>query len=254
MNDQVSCEHTADVVSNDKKIAIDTPASIPLADYLKKAPSPEAIGAYIQDVAKEGAVWEQSSYRTSQRQLYEWLKKPRQFCERWKSTETPKETRKNMDSALTDFLRLKGIKTHDDTHYTLRVVKAFCCDMTANRQRFSAWAGVLRVAITEGISAADMPDWIERNGGIEEIRRGRPAKGLTVSERADSVKDKIAAQTQMTIEPNGDLLFGDADLDRQCLLIATYDSKGKLRINDVVRNATAVKFALAAWEAERRVK
>jgi hypothetical protein len=40
MNDQVSCEHTADVVSNDKKIAIDTPASIPLADYLKKRPAP----------------------------------------------------------------------------------------------------------------------------------------------------------------------------------------------------------------------
>jgi hypothetical protein len=254
MTDQVTCEQTAAVVSNDKKIAIATPASIPLADYLKKAPSPEAIGAYIEDAAKEGAAWEQSSYRTSQRQLYEWLKKPKQFCERWKSTDTPKETRHNMGSALTDFLRQKEIKTHDDTHYTLRVVKAFCCEMTANRQRFSAWAGVLRVAISEGIPAAELPDWIERNGGIEEIRRGRPSKGRTVSERAALVQETVAAQTQMTIEPNADFVFGDADLDRQCLLIATYDSKGKLRINDVVRSPAAVKFALAAWEAEHRAK
>jgi hypothetical protein len=130
-----------------------------------------------------------------------------------------------------------------------RVVK---CVFGVDRRRVSAYSIALREALRQEVAVTDLVDFIEVNGGVEQIRLGF-AKPLSATRRADVVREQVVSNelARIKIEPKS--LGADADwVDQQLIMVATYLPTGELVINSVVKNDTAVTSALAAVYSQAR--
>jgi len=121
-----------------------------------------------------------------------------------------------------------------------------------DRRRVSAYSIALREALRQEVQVADLVDFIEVNGGVEQIRLGF-AKPLSATRRADVVREQVVSNELARIKIDPKLLGADADwVDQQLILVVTYLPTGELVINSVVKNDSAVTSALAAIYSKER--
>lgn len=193
--------------------------------------------------------WEGNEMAASHARLYAILTGCYSYYLAMKSDLTGKEVRTRMKDGLNAFIKDRGFRTLADTHDMNRVVKAVFGD---DRRRVSAYALALRVALESGdgkgpIPVADLADWIEKQGGIEEVRRAAKAKGLTVAAKVEIAAATLKDKVLMKFRPDSNTMRFEAnDSDKQMLLVVTYRPTGELEINSVVKNDAAVRTALAA--------
>jgi dsDNA-binding SOS-regulon protein len=235
----------------------DTPQSI--SDALAKAIQAANDGAnkagfILERLEAERENWERTELAASHRRLYGTLTGCYSYYLTMK-TDTSTNVRSEHKKALDTFAELRKYQFQSNSHDMTRVVKSV---FGGDRRRNSAYSLALRAALVAGgtdsdgksvpVPAADLADWLEQQGGIEEIRLGSKNKGMTVKERANVAKTAIQSSVLMTLKPDvKHVQFDTNDVDKMMVLVATYRPSGELEISAVVKNDSAVRSALACY-------
>jgi hypothetical protein len=210
----------------------------------------------LTQMANERELWEANEYAASRKRLYQLLTQCYEYYITMKLG-VNKAIRGEYKKALNDFCEQRGYNFKKTTHDMNVVVSAIFNGST--RSRISAYAQALRVALESGgisdkgqaqaVLAVDLAAWIEKEGGVEEIRTGSKNSGMTQKEQA-AVAAKVLDEKSALGSINADFkTFGldTDDSDKQMVLVVTYRNTGQFEINALVKDNSAVKEALACY-------
>ena len=162
------------------------------------------------------------------------------------SQSDPKSVR---DGAVDEFLKSRNLSAKSSEPLFSRVVTAVFGAM--HPTRVSSYRTVLRVASAEGISPAQLPEWIEDQGGIQEIR-------VTASKGGSGRQSEMANLTLEYLLDQGSLCAVQSDElskqtsiesnNKEVVLVATKKPNGTFMVHTVIEEAPAVKKALELYQ------
>ena len=186
--------------------------------------------------------WEQGAYRTSNSELYSVLAECLSYC-----GELVLEQAKDRSAALERFYKERGYTYKKESPLVTRVVRAVFGNI--DRRRISTYSLVLRQAQKAKVQFADLSQWIEDNGGVQEIRLGKSATYISPKAKAEIAKAAIAGRKSFLGIAKSELLSHVADADFMgdaCVLLAEQQADGSFGIRAVLRNEGVVNAAYAA--------
>jgi hypothetical protein len=190
--------------------------------------------------------WETTAYRTSNQQLYAVLADCLAY-----GAPLPTAESKQRTAELERFNKQRGYIVKTDSPTLTRVVKAVFGNV--DRRRISTYSLVLRTAQKAGVQPEALADWIEANGGIQEIKLGRSATYKSPKQKADEAKSSLATLPTLAVAKEGLALLADADfVGGECVLLAEQQADGSFHIKALTRTSTAVNAALAALYGEQQ--
>lgn len=228
-----------------------TQSLTPVAAVVKNDTSPTTLATAVDTLLSletRRQDWERVELAGSNKRLYAILSDAYAFYRTLKEHGV-KAVRQACLSALNDFIALRGYTFLSSTHDMTRVVK---CVFGVDRRRVSAYSIALREALRQNVAAADLAEFLEVNGGVEQIRMGG-TKPLSASRRADMVKDEVVNADLGLIKIDPCYGVGNADwTDKQVVIVATYLPTGQFQANAVIRHDAAVNAALAAYYSQQR--
>jgi hypothetical protein len=194
--------------------------------------------------------WENKELAASNKRLYSILADAYSYYLVMKQ-DSDKDVRKVHMEELEGFIAKRGYTFSPTTHDMTRVVK---CVFGVDRRRVSAYSLTLREALRQEIDADDLADFIEQEGGVEQIRLGYnnpDAKPKSISERAELAKEKVISEDLGMLKFDPALFAADADwVDKQVVIVATYLPTGEFQANAVINHGGAVNAALAAYQVQ----
>lgn len=248
--DAVVSHDTTAMVSNGSVNlqALGVPSTVTAATQATSAVTNSSDFALLTGMEQQRVSWESNELAASNRRLYSILTQAYSYY--WELKLNSNEVvRKQKKTALDNFVSQRGYQFMPTAHEMTRVVK---CVFGMDRRRVSAYSIALREALRQEVQVADLVDFIEVNGGVEQIRLGF-AKPLSATRRADVVREQVVSNELARIKMDPKMLGADTDwVDKQIILVATYLPTGELVINSVVKNDSAVTSALAAVYSNQR--
>jgi hypothetical protein len=222
------------VVSNDTATTATAATTVPLTQVLA-------------NLETERITWEQGAFRTSNLALYAVLAK----CLAIAQADTP-ELAKQRNAMLEAFYKERDYFYKKDAPAATRVVKAVFG--AVDRRRISTYSLVLREAIKQKVLAADLPEWIERKGGIQEIKLSQSVTYVTPKVKAATAKEQFDTLPVLaSVKSEALSQLADSDfLSDCCLLIAEQTAEGAFVVRGLTRAGGAVNAAFAALYAEQK--
>lgn len=201
----------------------------------------------LADLETERETWEQGVYRTSNLALYAVLAK----CLAIAQADTP-ELAKQRNAALEAFYKQRGYSYKKDAPPATRVVKAVFGSL--DRRRLSTYSLVLREAIKQKVLATQLADWIEQNGGIQEIRLSQSATFVKPTAKVEMARQAFDTLPELaTVKSEALSLLADGDfMGECCVLIAEQAANGSYVVRGLTRAGVAVNAAFAALYAEQK--
>lgn len=201
----------------------------------------------LADLETERETWEQGVYRTSNLALYAVLAK----CLAIAQADTP-ELAKQRNAGLEAFYKLRGYSYKKDVPPATRVVKAVFGNV--DRRRLSTYSLVLREAIKKRVQATQLADWIEQNGGIQEIRLSQSATFVKPAAKVEQARQTFDTLPELaTVKSEALTLLADGDfMGECCVLIAEQAANGSFVVRGFTRAGGAVNAAFAALYAEQK--
>lgn len=201
----------------------------------------------LADLETERETWEQGVYRTSNLALYAVLAK----CLAIAQADTP-ELAKQRNAGLEAFYKLRGYSYKKDAPPATRVVKAVFGNV--DRRRLSTYSLVLREAIKKRVQATQLAEWIEQNGGIQEIRLSQSATFIKPAVKVEQARQTFDTLPELaTVKSEALSLLADGDfMGDCCLLIAEQAANGSFVVRGFTRAGGAVNAAFAALYAEQK--
>lgn len=201
----------------------------------------------LADLETERETWEQGVYRTSNLALYAVLAK----CLAIAQADTP-ELAKQRNAGLEAFYKLRGYSYKKDAPPATRVVKAVFGNV--DRRRLSTYSLVLREAIKKRVQATQLAEWIEQNGGIQEIRLSQSATFVKPAVKVEQAKESFDTLPELaTVKSEALTLLADGDfMGECCVLIAEQAANGSFVVRGFTRAGGAVNAAFAALYAEQK--
>lgn len=192
--------------------------------------------------------WEATELAASNKRLYSILTDAYGYYQTMKG-DSDKVIRAQHVTDLEQFIAQRKYVFAPTSHDMTRVVK---CVFGADRRRVSAYSIALREALRQDVAAKDLAEFIEQNGGVEQIRLGG-TKTLSAKVRAGRVKDEVLGAELGTIKFDARFVPADADwTDKQVVIVATYLPTGEFQANAVIRHDSAVNAALAAYYSKQQ--
>lgn len=191
--------------------------------------------------------WETGICRTSNQALYQVLAECLAY-----SGELPIKMAKNRNQALEAFYKERGYRYKDNAPLITRVVRAVFGDI--DRRRISTYSLVLRQAQKEGIAYANLPNWIDERGGIQEIRLSRSATFVNPVQKASMGKRFFEAMPDLG-KVQSELLSMETDpsyIGQTFVLLAEQQADGSFHVRAVISNQAALKAAYAALYAKQK--
>ena len=218
---------SANVVQNDK-IALAT------------AQASGSVRNHFEQLAVEREAWESTVYRTNNEQLYVLLQKCFQTYQAMSGGE---DEAVNLRKGLADYINTKGYKFHVGTHSLVKIVK---CVFGNDRRRVSAYGIVLRTALAKNISVLDIPEFIQSQGGVEEIRLAKSPNAITAKLKAQAGAEAVQSSNLGVFASNSLASKLDAgNIGKSLVLIGTWQADGSIIVRSVVQHDSAVNAALA---------
>ena len=201
----------------------------------------------LADLETERETWEQGAYRTSNLALYAVLAK----CLAIAQADTP-ELAKQRNAGLEAFYKQRGYSYKKDAPPATRVVKAVFGNV--DRRRLSTYSLVLREAIKQKVLATQLAEWIEQNGGIQEIRLSQSATFVKPAAKVEKAKESFDTLPELaTVKSEALSLLADGDfMGECCVLIAEQSANGSFVVRGFTRAGGAVNAAFAALYAEQK--
>lgn len=243
---------TQNVVKNDTSTTSKSKPSIKLDARSKVIVAKPTVAltpiGRLQSMEQSTRNWEATELAASNKRLYSIMTDVYSYYQTMKS-DPIKETRAQYASDLEKFIEQRKYMFAPSSHDMTRVVK---CVFGADRRRVSAYSIALREALNQKVPAKDLVDFIEQNGGVEQIRLGG-TKPLSAKVRAGKVKDEVVGSELGFIKFDSRLVRADADwADKQVVIVATYLPTGEFQANAVIRHDSAVNAALAAYYSQQQ--
>jgi hypothetical protein len=245
------------MLTNSKEVQVETAAVLTLtqdqryelvAEKVMKNQGQHIL--FLEAMEADRLSWEVTELAQSNNRLYGILKQVYKFYIELK-TNTSEDTRKAMKDALANFITQKGYSFTTISHDMTRIVK---CVFGVDRRRVSAYSIALREALRLGIDAQDVAEFIEDNGGVEQIRMGG-SKPLSTKKRAELGNEVLGEQVISTIKFDPVIVPANVEwTDQRVVLVATYRPSGAFEINAVVKHDGAVNTALAAHYSLAKAK
>jgi hypothetical protein len=225
---------TKTVVLNDTASTVIPTTNLPLTELLA-------------NLETERINWEEGAYRTSNQALYAVLAK----CLTIAQADTP-EIAKQRNAALAAFYKLRGYSYKIDAPAATRVVKAVFG--AVDRRRLSTYSLVLREAIKQKVLAANLADWIEEKGGIEEIRLSQSANFVKPAAKVEMARQQFEKLPELVCVKSEALTqYADGDkMGECCVFIAEQAANGSFIVRGFTRAGGAVNAAFAALYAEQK--
>jgi hypothetical protein len=201
----------------------------------------------LADLETERQAWEEGAYRTSNQALYAVLAK----CLAIASVDSS-DLAKQRNAELEAFYKSRGYFYKKDAPLATRVVKAVFG--VVDRRRLSTYSLVLREAIKQKVLAANLAEWIEQNGGIQEIRLSQSATFVKPSTKVAVARQKFDTLPALaSVKSEALSLLADGDrMGECCLLIAEQNAEGAFVVRGFTRAGGAVNAAFAALYAEQK--
>ena len=201
----------------------------------------------LSALANERKQWEANAYRTSNQQLYALLARCYSY---YLAMREDSDAGKALRKDLATFVGRHGIRISPSSHGIARILKCvfFDGDSSVDRRRISTYSIVLRRALSDNFSADKVAEFIEGNGGVQEVR-------LASAPNAKSAKVKATlGQSSLETAPvlaklRTDALsqkFDATDFDRPVALLGVLRANGEVEVRAVVRAQGALTAALAA--------
>jgi hypothetical protein len=215
----------------------------------------------LEQLEAEREHWEANEQAASHKRFYGILHSNYTFYLEMK-TNPSAEVREAYKKGLETFLLTRNFATRlENTHDMNKVVKSVFGNI--DRRRVSAYALALRAALVAGgvdsngkklhLPANKLIDWLISQGGVEEVRLGSKNNGKTAKEKAAEAKSAIESKSILTFKPDAkQALFDTEDVDKMCVLVATYRPNGDVDISAVVKDGAAVRAALAAYYSSNK--
>jgi len=185
--------------------------------------------------------WEQGAHRTSNSELYAVLAECLSYC-----GELVLEQAKERSAALERFYKERCYAYKKESPLVTRVVRAVFGNI--DRRRISTYSLVLRQAQKAKVQFADLAQWIDDNGGVQEIRLSRSATFVSPKQKAEIAKSIVDSKSFLGLAKS-ELLSHIADADflgDACVLLAEQQADGSFGIRAVLRNEGLVNAAYVA--------
>lgn len=176
----------------------------------------------------------------------------------------------NIHGADKTFSRLMrdALDIHIAKHYPSfakahHINKLVACVIGDDPKRVSANGIALREALDAGadigavtthVPPEDLAAWIRSRGGIEKIRQGKSNKGEpSQRERAEAAECYLRHKSlnAISLAPE-DAPFNAAEVNSDVVLLGTFLATGEIRVKAVVKSASAVSAARAAYHKENK--
>lgn len=202
----------------------------------------------LADLETQRVVWEEGVYRTSNQALYALLA----HCLAIAQADTPEQA-KQRSAALAAFYVSRGYApAKSSTPPATRVVKAVFG--AVDRRRISTYSLVLREAIKQKVLATQLAEWIEQNGGIQEIRLSQSATFVKPAAKVEQAKESFDTLPELaSVKSEALTLLADGDfMGECCVLIAEQAANGSFVVRGFTRAGGAVTAAFAALYAEQK--
>ena len=209
---------------------------------------PKTLTHTLADLEAERITWEEGVYRTSNQALYAVLAK----CLAIAQADTT-ELAKQRNAAIEAFYKLRGYTpAKPGTPPATRVVKAVFGGV--DRRRLSTYSLVLREAIKQGVLAVNLAEWIEKEGGIQEIKLKQSATFVSPKTKATLAKQEFDSLPELgSVKSEAMSLLADANFRGECcVLIAEQAADGSFVVRGLTRAGGAVNAAFAALYAEQK--
>lgn len=218
-----------------------TPSTQANAVVLKDSSANERKFSFIESLAIEREAWENTAYRTSNQQLYTLLAKCYgKYVAMTKDTEVAKEMRLELET----YINLKGYGFSKTSHTLTKIVK---CVFGGDRRRNSTYSIVLRTAFEQKVAEADIPRFIEQQGGVQEIRLTK-CNALSTKAKAEIAKDTVVEQALASVTSEALARQLDAaKVGQQVVIVATQQANGTVTLNAVTYSEGVVNAALSAY-------
>lgn len=231
----LAVQPTAEVVVQNDEVTL-TPLSVS-----------QPLTKVLADLETERVTWEEGVYRTSNQTLYAVLAK----CLAIAQADTP-ELAKQRNAGLEAFYKLRGYSYKKDAPPATRVVKAVFGNV--DRRRLSTYSLVLREAIKKRVQATQLAEWIEQNGGIQEIRLSQSATFIKPTAKVEIAKQQFDTLPELaSVKSEALTLLADGDfMGECCVLIAEQAANGSFVVRGFTRAGGAVSAAFAALYAEQK--
>jgi hypothetical protein len=196
--------------------------------------------------------WEQTTFKKANEGLYDLLAQSLEVFET-KFVKATKDDQKTLRQEVIDRLTLMKVKTQKNSPtLSLFVRLVFCSD----RKRAHGYGYVLNAAISQGINATQLPEWIVNQGGIEEIKRKmvQSDEAKTRQEKRKQAKDtaeQLIAEAHVnplaTVSVDG---FSPAKLN---IMLAVGDVSGNFNVTYVLTEVSDGLYNALLKQAAKQI-
>lgn len=187
----------------------------------------------FETICERRKQWDQTVFSTANKGLYEILA---DLYKLYEQMDEKDETTERIRAWLVNEAIRQDIpfKQKKPSLIDLLVKVAFTSTVKDSK-RVSAYARVLKViANTEGVYAADIPKWIETQGGIEEIRQQTAKSTATKTERFEKGKEiVIEAETLASITIDAASAFVSGNVNKPVVLVGILNASGVIDIKHI---------------------
>jgi hypothetical protein len=196
---------------------------------------------FLVSAERERKAWEHGIYVEANKQLYAVLAR----CYAFVISDSSIDGIKARSSALMAFYAERNYTYRESTPLASRVVRAVFGNV--DRRRISTYSIVIRRAMALQIETKDFAEWIDTNGGVQEVRLGRSATYVSKKDKALSVAKQWKNMQTLAIASDDRLRMQrvrDND-NKHCLLVAMQNKDGTYAIKGVVHTKGIVEQAMA---------
>lgn len=189
--------------------------------------------------------WQEGAYKTSNQALYAVLADCLKFC-----GDLDGKKNKARNEALKQFHAERSYPYSADSSLATRVVRAVFGNI--NRSRVSTYALVVNAAKAAQIATADMAEWIEEQGGVQEIKLAKSPTYQTRAEKVASGHSLFEAKPELATVRSETLgqMTNSEKTGEECVLLAVQNDDSTFTVKAISYKDGVVKAAFAALYAE----
>lgn len=209
----------------------------------------ENVKSYLKELESRGRRFEEGVLRKANVVLYQLLAECLSLAQL--SAELDPTNARN--SAINAFLKERKVRVGKDEPLFSKAITVVFGGV--HRSRVSTYRAVLKAASKEKITSAELPKWIESQGGVQEIR-------VAASNTSAMSADEMSELTMSYLRDNGSYITLQNDaLDKQVsierngmevVLIATKKSDGTFIVNAAVDDAACIRKVLEVYQRSHR--
>lgn len=191
--------------------------------------------------------WQEGTYRKSNDELYALLAQCLNYAGDL-GTEAAKERAK----ALQTLYKVRGYQWRKETPLITKVLRAVFGD--TDRRRISTYSLVLRQAKKSDVAFTNLAQWIEDNGGVQEIKLARSTTFVSAKQKSEIAQQSFDSLTTLAeVKTEALSLLADADfVGTDCVLLAQQQADGSFAIRAVLRSDAAVNAAFTSLYAAQK--